>query len=102
MIGIGAENKTVERAERVLRAWAATDPGKPSEELTVKQEIKLIGEAMDHDDEDVLGRYGGFGGALKRLAALQSLPEAKVTEGVSIDDYSTWFAERFASPGEDL
>ena len=70
--------------------------------LTVKQEIKLIGDAMDHDDEDVLGRYGGFGGALKRLAALQSLPEAKVTEGVSIDDCSTWFAERFAGPGEDL
>ena len=102
VIGIGAQNKTVERAERVLRAWAAAEPGKSPEGMTVKQEIKLIGDAMDHDDEDVLGRYGGFGGALKRLAALQSLPEAKVTEGVSIDDYSTWFAERFASPGEDL
>ena len=30
--------------------------------------------------------------------SLQSLPEAKVTEGVSIDDYGTWFAERFAGP----
>ena len=24
------------------------------------QESKLIGEAMDHDDEDVLAQYGGF------------------------------------------
>ena len=102
VIGIGAENKTVERAGRVLRAWAAAEPGKSPEGLTVKQEIKAIDEAMTHDDEDVLARYGGFGGAMKRSAALQSLPEAKVTEGVSIDDYSTWFAERFATPEEDL
>ena len=102
VVSIGAQNKTVERAERVLRAWAAADPGEPSEALTVKQEIKLIDEAMTHDDKDVLGRYGGFGGAMKRSAALQSLPEAKVTEGVSIDDYSTWIAERFAGPGEEL
>ena len=102
VIGIGAENRTVERAERVLRAWAAADPRKPSEGLTVKQEIKLMGEAMDHDDKEVLGQYGGFNGALQRLAALQRLPESKVTEGVSIDDYSTWFAERFAAAGQDL
>ena len=64
------------------------------------QESKLIGEATDCDDKDVLER--GFNGALERLAALQGLPEAKVTEGVSIDGYSTWFAERFAGAGEDL
>ena len=40
VIAIAAENKTVERAERVLRAWAAAVPGEPGEELTVKQEIK--------------------------------------------------------------
>ena len=98
MIAIAAENKTVERAEQVLRAWAAAVPGEPSEALTVKQEIKAIDEAMTHKDRGFLARYGGFGGAMKRSAALQSLPEAKVTEGVSIDDYSTWFAERFAGP----
>ena len=27
-------------------------------------------------------------------------PEAKLTEGVSIDDYSTWLATRFADPDE--
>ena len=37
---------------------------------------------------------------MQRLAALQRLPEAKVTEGVSIDDYSTWRAVRFADPDE--
>ena len=31
---------------------------------------------------------------------LQRRPEAKVTEGVSIDDYSTRRAVRFANPDE--
>ena len=68
--------------------------------LTVKQEIKAIDDAMTHDDEEFLAQYGGFGGAMKRSAALQSLPEAKLTEGVSIDDYGTWRATRFAAAGE--
>ena len=37
---------------------------------------------------------------MKRSAALQSLPEAKLTEGVSIDDYGTWRATRFAAAVE--
>ena len=37
---------------------------------------------------------------MKRGSQLESLPEAKVTEGVSIDDYSTWRAVRFADPDE--
>ena len=102
VIAIAAENKTVERAERVLRTWAAAEPGKSPEGLTVKQEIKAIDEAMTQKDREFLARYGGFGGAMKRSAVLQSLPEAKVTEGVSIDDYATWFAERFAGPNQDL
>ena len=100
VIGIAAENETVDRTARVLRAWAAADPGTPAEGLTVKQEIKAIDDAMTHDDEEFLAQYGGFGGAMKRSAALQSLPEAKLTEGVSIDDYSTWRATRFAAAGE--
>ena len=64
----------------------------------MKQEIKAIDDAMTHSDEDFLARYGGFGGAMRRSAALQRLPQAKVTEGVSIDDYSTWRATRFADP----
>ena len=44
---------------------------------------------MTHKDREFLAQYGGFGGAMKRSAELQSLPEARVTEGVSIDDYST-------------
>ena len=100
VIGIAVENATVDRTARLLEAWAATDPGTPDEGLTAKQEIKLIGEAMDHDDKEILGQYGGFNGALQRLAALQRLPEAKLTEGVSIDDYSTWRAVRFADRDE--
>ena len=100
MIGIAVENATVDRTARVLEAWAAADPGTPDEGLTVKHEIKAIDDAMTHSDENFLARYGGFGGAMKRSAALQRLPEAKVTEGVSIDDYSTWRADRFADPDE--
>ena len=98
VIGIAAENETVDRMARVIRAWAAAAPGTPAEGLTVKQEIKAIDEAMTHKDREFLAQYGGFGGAMKRSAALQSLPEARVTEGVSIDDYSTWRATRFADP----
>ena len=42
VITIAAEDEPIERAERVLRRWAATAPGKPSEGLTAKQEIKAI------------------------------------------------------------
>ena len=100
VIGIAVENVTVDRAARVLEAWAAAEPGTPDEGLTVKQEIKAIDEAMTRKDREFLARYGGFGGAMKRSAALQSLPQAKVTEGVSIDDYSTWRAVRFADRDE--
>ena len=100
VIGIGVENTAVDRAARVLEAWAAADPGKPDEGLTVKQEIKAIDDAMTQKDREFLARYGGFGPAMKRSAYLQKLPEAKVTEGVSIDDYSTWRAVRFADPDE--
>ena len=75
-------------------------PKETGEGPAVKQEIKAIGEAMTHGDEEFLAQYGGFAAAGRRLAELQRLPEAKVTEGVSIDDYSTWRATRFASPEE--
>ena len=100
MIGIAVENATLDRTARVLEAWAAAEPGKPDEGLTAKQEIKAIREAMKADDEKGLDQYGGFNAALQRLAALERLPEAKVTEGVSIDDYSTWRAVRFAERDE--
>ena len=100
VIGIAVENTAVDRTAQLLEAWAATDPGTPDEGLTAKQEIKVIREAMKTDDEKGLDQYGGFNAALQRLAALERLPEAKVTEGVSIDDYSTWRATRFADPDE--
>ena len=96
VIAIAAEHEPIDRAKRVLRRWAATPPGKPSEGLTVKQEIKLIGDAMTHSDEDVLAEYGGFGEAMRRCVELERLPEAKVPEGVSINGYSTWRATRFS------
>ena len=70
------------------------------EEGGEKQEIKAIEGAMKQKDREFLARYGGFGGAMQRAAALHKLPEAKLTEGVSIDDYSTYRATRFADPNE--
>ena len=100
VIGIAVENATVDRTARVLEAWAAAEPGKPGQGLTVKQEIKAIDEAMTRKDREFLAQYGGFAKAARRSVELQRRPEAKVTEGVSIDDYSTWRAVRFADPDE--
>ena len=100
VIGIAVENETVDRAARVLRLWAATAPGKPSEGRTLQQEIKRIDTALRTNNETVLAEYGGFNAAMKKGAELESLPQAKVTEGVSIDDYSTWRATRFADSDE--
>ena len=100
VLGIAVENATLDRTARVLEAWAAADPGTSDEGLTPKQEIKAIEDAMKHKDRKFLARYGGFGEAMQRAAALHKVPEAKLTEGVSIDDYSTWRAVRFADPDE--
>ena len=37
---------------------------------------------------------------MQRLGVLYKMPEANVTEGVSIDDYDTWRAVRFADQDE--
>ena len=100
VIGIAVENATVDRAARVLEIWAAADPGTSDEGLTPKQEIKAIEDAMERNDLAYLEQYGGFGEAMQRAVALHDVPEAKVTEGVSIDDYSTWRAVRFAERDE--
>ena len=73
-------------------------PGEPGEGLTVSRRSKRLAAAMDHRDREFLAQYGGFAGAAKRSVELQKLPESRVTEGVSIDDYSTWRATRFAGP----
>ena len=100
VIGIAVENATVDRTARVLEAWAAAEPGKPSEGRTLQQEIKRIDTALRTNNETVLAEYGGFNAAMKKGAELESLPQAKLTEGVSIDDYSTWRAVRFADRDE--
>ena len=97
VIGIGAENETVDRTARVLRAWASTAPKETGEGRTLRQEIKRIDTALRSNDQTVLAEYGGFNAAMKKGAQLESLPEARVTEGVSIDDYSTWRATRFTA-----
>ena len=98
VIAIGAELDAVLRADRVLQLWAAAKPGKVIEGLTVKQEISAIREALHKRDREFLGQYGGMNQAAERYKELLTLPEAELAEGVSIDDYSTYRASRFADP----
>ena len=100
VIGIGVENAALDRTARVLETWAAAEPGTSDEGLTAKQEIKAIQDAMIQRDTEFFAPYGGRGPAMKRAAALMNMPAAKLTEGVSIDDYSTWRAVRFADRDE--
>ena len=101
VIGIAVENAIVDRAARVLETWAAAEPGTSDEEgLTAKQEIKAIQDAMIQNNTEFFVPYGGERLAMKRAAALMKMPAAKLTEGVSIDDYSTWRAVRFADRDE--
>ena len=98
VIAIGAGLDTVLRSDRVLQLWAAAEPGKVDEGLTVKQEIRAISDAIDNRDMEFLAQYGGMGEAGKRYMALRQLPEANLAEGVSIDGYSTYRATRFSEP----
>ena len=100
VIGIAVQNAVLDRTARVLERWAAAEPGTTDEGLTVKQEIKAIDEAMTRKDREFLARYGGFAKAGRRSLELMRLPEANLTEGVKIDDYSTYRATRFADPNE--
>ena len=97
VIAIGAELDAVLRADRVLQLWAAAEPGKVIEGLTVKQEISAIREALHRDDEEFMSQYGGMQGAVERYKELMTLPEAaELPKGVSIDGYSTFRATRFS------
>ena len=59
--------------------------------------MRIVG-GLVHNDREVLDEYGGFNEALQRGAYLERLPEARVKASVSIDDYGTWRATRFAGP----
>ena len=99
VIAIGAELDAVLRADRLLQLWAAAEPGKVVEGLTVKQEISAIREALNGGDQEFMSQYGGMQGAADRYMELLKLPEAaEAPKGVSIDDYSTFRATRFAEP----
>ena len=98
VIAIGAELDAVLRADRVLQLWAAAEPGKVATGLTVKQEMRAIKEAIGKRNREFLGKYGGLIQAGERYKELLKLPEAELAEGVSIDDYSTYRATRFADP----
>ena len=77
VIAIGAELDAVLRADRMLQLWAAAEPGKVIEGLTVKQEISAIREALVSDDEEFMSQYGGMNqGAAEVPWNYMTLPEA--------------------------
>ena len=96
VIGIAADDAPIERAERVLKVWSATAPQEYLEGRTLQQEIQRIDTALRTNDEKVLAE-GGFNAAMRKGADLESLPEAQVSEGVSIDEFSTYRATRFSA-----
>ena len=78
-----------------LRAWALSAPRKQSG-MTVKVEIKRLSDALDHEDQDVLAKYGEWNEGLRQLGKLKKLPEPQAAKSVSLDGFSTCRASRFA------
>ena len=76
VIAIGAELDAVLRADRMLQLWAAAEPGKVIEGLTVKQEISAIREALLSDYLEFMSQYGGMNQGAERYKELLTLPEA--------------------------
>ena len=97
MVAIAAEHEPIERADRVLRAWAAA-PEKDGTGMSVKQEIAAIKDGMLRGGHEFLEQWGGWHPARERWFELEKLPEAKLAEGVKIDECSTYRATRFAVP----
>ena len=67
VVAIAAEHKPIERADRVLRAWAAA-PEKDGTGMSVKQEIAAIKDGMLRGDHEFLEQWGGWHPARGRNA----------------------------------
>ena len=86
VLGIAAENATLDRTARVLERWAAAEPGTSDEGLTEKLELKAIDDAMTHKDREFLAQYGGFAKAARRSAELQGWGLTPEQEIKAIED----------------
>ena len=96
VVAIATEYQPIIRFEGVLRAWASRASRKQGGKMTMKEEIELLNRAIVDGDDDVLASYGGSTAALRYCVELEELPEAKVGDGVKIDNYTTFRASRFA------
>ena len=93
---VGTDYQPLVRVEGLLRSWASRPSRKQGGKMTVKEEIKLLGDAIGEGDDAVLESYGGSTAALRHYVKLQELPEAKAGDGIKIDDYTTFRAFRLA------
>ena len=89
VVAIAAGHEPIERADRVLRAWAAA-PEKDGTGMSVKQEIAAIKDGMLRCDHEFLEQWGGWHPARERWFELEKLPEANLVEGVKIDEFSAY------------
>ena len=80
VIAIGAELDAVLRADRMLQLWAAAEPGKVIEGLTIKQEISAIREALHSDNR---GIYEPVRRDARRGGAVQGTHDASRSGGAS-------------------
>ena len=82
----------------MLRDWAAAKPGKVATGFTAKQEMAAIYDGMLRCDHEFWEQWAGWHPARRRYLELEKLPEGNIAPGVSIDDYLTYHATRFADP----
>ena len=83
VVAIAAEHEPIERADRVLRAWAAA-PEKDGTGMSVKQEIAAIKDGMLRCDHEFLEQWGGWHPARERWFELEKLPEANLGKGLRL------------------
>ena len=109
VVVIGADYTATIRAEAALKTWSnrageqssQREYGPSRNAPDVKEEIKYIETAVLTVDVEVLAKYGGISGIVKRLRYLKDLPKSS-GPGATIDGFETWVSSRLRVQESDL
>lgn len=94
VVAVAREDRTLERAEKVLRRWAEGAGTKArSGDPSAAREYARIKRAVLTGDKATLDAYGGVTPALKLAIELQESAEGRAL-GIAIDGYTTWRSTR--------